>query len=53
MMNWLRGMEMHDFSGERAKEQWEKWENERKRKNEENLGHKNGTENSKRIKSSD
>ena len=36
MMNWLKGMSLHDFTGERAKEQYQLWENERKRKAETN-----------------
>ena len=30
MMNWLKGMSLHDFTGKRAKEQYLLWENERK-----------------------
>merc|ERR1712062_43616 len=36
MMNWLKGMSLHDFTGEGAKEQYQLWENERKRKAETN-----------------
>ena len=37
MMNWLNAMHVHDFTGERAKAQWELWQEEKtsKRKLEE------------------
>ena len=29
MMNWLNAMHVHDFTGERAKAQWEIWQEEK------------------------
>ena len=34
MLSWLKGMDKHDFTGKRAKEQWEAQELVRKRKKE-------------------
>lgn len=30
MMNWLNAMHVHDFTGERAKAQWDQWQEEKK-----------------------
>ena len=30
MMNWLNAMQVHDFTGERAKAQWDQWQEEKK-----------------------
>ena len=30
MMSWLNAMHVHDFTGERAKAQWDQWQEEKK-----------------------